>query len=387
MTPELSAATARRLFLGAQGLLGAQNRRAGVRGVITSLGAIQLDTISVLARTHELVPYARLGPVGRAAVEDAYWGPSAHAFEYWAHAACILPIEYWPYFSFRRRRYSEWYARRRPDLERMKREVLARVAAGPLTATELGGAKKGGPWWDWSDAKRAVEALLGEGKVVCVKRRGWKRVYDLPERAIPRHLLDADLSDRDCLVKLVEAAGARLGVATAKDIADYFRMRLDDVTSVLDDAGLVAVTVRGWRDRAWGDPRLLDHLRAGRVRARHRTVLLSPFDSLVWDRARTERVFGFSHRLEAYVPKPKRIHGYFAMPLLASGRLVGRVDPARSGHTLVARTVSVQSRYVDALAVALNEAARWVGLSAVALERVDPPEVTGRLRAELDRIA
>ncbi len=297
MTIELSRDEARRMFLKAQDLIGAPDRRGGVPGVLRSLAAIQLDTISVLARSHELVPYARLGPVDRAAVEDAYWGPSRQAFEYWAHAACVLPIDYWPYFSFRRRRYRELYGHSRQEL---KKNILKRLnAEGPLTATDLGGAKKGGPWWDWSDAKRAAELLLMCGEVVCVRRKGWKRVYDLPERAVPADLLTQDLGDHQCFVELTRAAVKRLGVATTKDLADYFRMRIDEVTPSLGGAGLVPVTVRGWSEQAWVDPSLLEDLGAGRIRGRHRTTLLSPFDSLVWDRARTKRVFGFAHLLVA----------------------------------------------------------------------------------------
>ncbi len=388
MTIELSRAQARRMFLEAQGLIGAPDRKAGVSGVLKTLAAIQLDTISVLARSHELVPYARLGPVGRAAVEDAFWGESRQAFEYWAHAACVLPIDYWPYFSFRRRRYREWYGHHRQELNDVKKDVLARLSAeGPITATELGGAKKGGPWWDWSDAKRAVEVLLGSGEVVCVERRGWKRVYDLPERALATELLEAEVSEEQCFVHLVRVAARRLGVATTKDLADYYRLRVDDTAGAIEGAGLVPVSVKGWGEPAWADPSLLEDLGAGRIRGRHRTTLLSPFDSLVWDRARTERVFGFTHRLEAYVPKPKRIHGYFAMPLLTAGSLVGRVDPARSGKTLVARQVSVEPAYLVATATALVEAALWVGLDSVAIERVDPPELRDALHRELGRVA
>lgn len=186
----LSADEARRIALRAQGFLGAPDRRGGVRGVLRHLGAVQLDTISVLARSHELIPYARLGAVGRPAVDRAYWTPTAggapHAFEYWSHAACILPVEEWPHFAFRRRAY-----RARPhwghDLpDGSYDQVVEQLRAeGPLTATELGGAKNGGEWWDWSASKVAVERALMYGEVVCTERRGWKRVYDLAERAIP----------------------------------------------------------------------------------------------------------------------------------------------------------------------------------------------------------
>ncbi|MFJ6730225.1 winged helix-turn-helix domain-containing protein [Streptomyces sp. NPDC091281] len=389
-TAQLSADDARRIALRAQGFLGTPDRRAGVRGVLRHLGAVQLDTISVLARSHELIPYARLGAVGRATVEDAYWNPAPttgtgparpHAFEYWSHAACILPIEEWPHFAFRRRAY-----RARPhwnhDLpDGTYDQVVKQLRTeGPLTATELGGAKKTSEWWDWSGTKVAVERALMYGEVVCVERRGWKRVYDLAERAVPADLLHDTLDDTECLRRLVALAGQSLGVGTRADIADYHRLKGEQVDAVIADSGLVPVTVEGWSKPAWADPAALETT----PRGRHRTTLLSPFDSLIWERARTERLFGFTHRLEAYVPKPKRIHGYFAMPVLAGGRLVGRVDPAREGRTLVARQVGLAGpRAVPAVAQALVEAARWVDCTDVRVERVDAPELREPLTREL----
>ncbi|WP_095758105.1 DNA glycosylase AlkZ-like family protein [Streptomyces xinghaiensis] len=398
---ELSADEARRIALRAQGLLGAPDRRAGVRGVLRSLGAVQLDTISVLARSHELVPYARLGAVGRESVESAYWDGS-HAFEYWSHAACILPVEEWPHFAFRRRaraaRGHRWHVME--DSERSCAAVRDRLKNdGPLTASELGGAKNGGEWYDWSETKIAVEWLLDTGEVVCARRRGWKRVYDLAERVIPDTLFHDDLDDRACVRRLVAQAGAAMGVATRADLADYHRLRAEQVDEVLADSGLVPVTVEGWGrpaarggsrsaagrspGQAWADPAAL----TTPPRGRHRTTLLSPFDSLIWDRPRTERIFGFTHRLEAYVPRPQRIHGYFAMPLLSGGRLLGRVDPAREGTTLVARQLSLLSgRAVRPMAEALAEAASWVGCTRVRVERTDPPELAAPLAEALAEI-
>ncbi len=387
----LSRDDARRLALRAQGLLGAPDRRAGVRGVLRALGAVQLDTISVLARSHELVPYARLGAVGRPAVEAAYWAeppagaPAArpHSFEYWSHAACILPIEEWPHFAFRRRarraKGHRWHVMQ--DSERSCAAVLERLQTdGPLTTSELGGGRNGGEWWDWSETKIAVEWLLDTGDVVCTRRRAWKRVYDLAERAVPDGLLHDDLDDAECLRRLVAQAGAAMGVATRADLADYHRLKAEQVDAVLADSGLVPVEVEGWGKPAWADPAAL----ASAPRGRHRTTLLSPFDSLIWDRPRTERIFDFTHRLEAYVPRPKRIHGYFAMPLLAGGRLVGRVDPAREGTTLVARQVSLQNhKAVAPMAQALREAATWVGCDAVRVERCDDARLAAALRTEL----
>jgi uncharacterized protein YcaQ len=390
---ELSAAEARRLALRAQGFLGIPDRRSGVRGILRHLGAVQLDTISVLARSHELIPYARLGAVGRKAVENTYWKTAPvgtlparpHAFEYWSHAACILPVEEWPHFAFRRRAY-----RNRPHWNHelpdgAYDQVIKQLRAeGPLTATELGGAKKTSDWWDWSGSKVAVERALMYGEVVCVERRGWKRVYDLAERAIPDDLLHDELDDTECLRRLVRLAGQSLGVGTRADIADYHRLKSEQVDAVIADSGLVPVTVEGWGKPAWADPAALQTP----PRGRHRTTLLSPFDSLIWERARTERIFGFTHRLEAYVPKQKRVYGYFAMPVLAGGHLVGRVDPAREGRTLVARQVALDGpKAVPAVAQALVEAASWVDCTDVRVERVDAPELREPLVRELARSA
>ncbi|GAA4235920.1 crosslink repair DNA glycosylase YcaQ family protein [Actinomadura meridiana] len=392
-TVRLSADEARRLQLRAQGFLGAW-RKGGVPAMLERLGAVQLDTISVLARSHELVPYARLGAVGRGAVEAAYWAPDGastyRAFEYWAHAASVLPMADWPLFAFRRRAYLRRGWRWHKVPEGVCDEIRARLEAdGPLTTRELGGAKASADWWDWSDHKIGIEWLLDIGEVVCVERVGWRRVYDLAERAVPAALRDRDLDDDACLTELVGRAGRSLGVATRGDLADYYRVRQDQVERVVAATGLVPATVAGWSQPAWADPDAL----ADAPRGRHATTLLSPFDSLVWDRARTSRVFGFDHRLEAYVPKGKRVHGYFAMPLLAGGRILGRVDPARQGGTLIARQVSMEPWAVRtaartetsaaALATALWRAAAWVGCDDVRVERTDlaAPLVESALKA------
>lgn len=180
--------------------------------------------------------------------------------------------------------------------------------------------------------------------------------------------------------RLVALAGQSLGVGTRADIADYHRLAGAQFDAVVADSGLVPVEVEGWGKPAWADPAAL----AEAPRGRHRTTLLSPFDSLVWDRPRTERIFDFTHRLEAYVPKPKRIHGYFAMPLLAGGRLQGRVDPAREGTTLVARQLSLTSpKAARPMAEALREAASWVGCDAVRIERAGSPEEAAAVSSEL----
>ncbi|MBV9095364.1 MAG: YcaQ family DNA glycosylase [Streptosporangiaceae bacterium] len=409
----------RRITLRAQGFLGAipgrgigarrashgsraSSRSSGaVAAMLRRVGAVQLDTISVLARSHELAAYARLGPVPRAEIEQAYWDAAKpDAFEYWAHAACVLPIEQWPYFAFRRRALRARGQRWHEVSESACDKVLARLRAeGPLTATQLGGAKGGGPWWDWSEVKIATEWLLDIGEVICVRRTGWRRVYDLPERILPGELLGTELTDEQCLSRLAAVTARALGAATRADFTDYHRLGrvLNSLPgSAMDEAaaaaGLIPVRLlTAGRGRsggpqsvpAWADPAALAG--AGSAgRGRHRVTLLSPFDSLVWDRKRTLRVFGFEHSLEAYLPKHKRVHGYFAMPLLAAGRLAGRVDPARDGTTLVARRVTLEkASAAEPMARALREAARWVGCDDVRLEHVEPAEHGHRLAAAL----
>ena len=386
----LTADEARRAALRAQGLLGAIDRRAGVPGVLRLLGAVQLDTISVLARSQELVPFARLGPIGREAIHTAYWSHErgeARTFEYWSHAACVLPVEEWPMMALRRRHYRERGSVWGNEVisEATLAEITGRLAAeGPLTTTELGGARKTPGWWDWSEVKVAVERLLATGEVVCVERRSWRRVYDLPERAIPAHLLHDDLDDHACVVRMIALAGRAMGVATQIDLLDYYRLKpQQDFVALAEEAGLVPVEVEGWGRDAWADPAALAALESGAA-GRHRTTLLSPFDSLIWERRRTERIFGFSHRLEAYVPKPKRVHGYYAMPLLHGGKLIGRADPAREGGTLIGRQVSLASaKAAVPMAKALYEAAQWVGCDAVRAEVVTPAELAPVLHAAI----
>lgn len=375
----LSADEARRLALWSQGFLGPRDRTKDVGAMLRRVAAVQLDTISVLARSHELVAYARLGAVPRVRVEAAYWSGTT-AFEYWSHAASVLPIEDWPLYAMRRARYA---AQMRSDAPARRAIVDALRDGGPQTARELGGARQGGDWWDWSPLKRAAEDLLAAGQVVCVSRRSWHRVYDLAERAIPDHVRAIELSDDACKVGLARQAAAALGVGTLADLADYHRQRPTRLRTVIDDAGLVPVTVEGWRAPAWADPDAVRALDAGLPRT-HRTTMLSPFDSLIWGRERTARIFGMEHRLEAYVPAPKRVFGYFAMPVLSGGRIVARVDPIRRGGELVARTVTLERpSAVGSVARALVEAAGWVGSTGISVERVVPADCGEAMRAAL----
>lgn len=430
---EVSLAQARGMALHAQGLTGGvlplrpsqagsaplKRRVAAVDSTLRHLGAVQLDTISVLARSHELVPYARLGGVGRDAVEAAYWGggrgnehpATATAFEYWSHAACILPVEEWPWFAYRRRSYRRRGIRWHEVPTHALDDVRARLAAdGPLTTTDLGGARRTNEWFDWSETKIAVEWLLDVGEVVCVRRVGWRRVYDLAERAIPAEhrapdpsWVEADgvygPSDSACVRELLRRAARVMGVGTRSDLVDVHRVIARHVDPSLVDAGLsdlvdagdlVPVAVEGWRQQAYTSAPALAALAADRP-GRNRTTLLSPFDPVVWERARASRLFGFDYQLESYVPVEKRVHGYFTMPVLHGGRLVARVDPKREGEVLHARQVTfetgrrgaVPAASVNGTAAALQEAASWVGCGQVRVGRVVPETASAALHDAL----
>jgi len=402
---ELSADEARRAALWAQGLLGSKavpkseaRREQAVSYMLEHLGAVQLDTISVLARSHELVAYARLGAIGRTAVESAYWNGDS-AFEYWSHAACILPMSEWPWFAFRRRHYARRGQRWHGVPAKALKGILKRLRdEGPLTTKDLGGAKKSGYWWDWSEAKIAMEWLLDIGEVVVAQRTGWRRVYDLPERVVPaalreqRRWVDADgihgPDDGECLRRLVGLGGHSVGVGTASDIADIHRLGFTETLAHVGDTDLVEVRVRGWGQRAWASPEALEWLSTA-TRTRSRTTLLSPFDSLIWKRDRMERLFGMEHRIEAYTPSAKRVHGYFAMPVLHAGHLVARVDPAREKGTLVAKRVTLEVTSagtpvrgaIDGTARALQEASSWVGADRIRVDEVVPSSAARSLRS------
>jgi uncharacterized protein YcaQ len=381
----LSIDEARRIVLHAQGFVAGESTPRTVPAILHRLGAVQLDTVSVLARSHELVAYARLGAMARAEVEAAYWSSPPRTFEYWAHANCILPMQAWPYFAFRRRtRRATTAGWIKPESEASTDEVLARLRAGPLTTADVGGARASpAGWWNWSEAKRALEWLYYRGEVVCTNRIGWRRVYDLPERTIPPALLANEPDDEECYAYLVEAAMTGLGVGTRRDIAAYFQLTGPSrsaplnaralIDGAIEAARLVPVNVEGWSEVAYAREETLSRPVEGECRS----VLLSPFDSLVWAPSRrhrrTERLFNFTYQTELYLPKEKRTHGYFVMPLLANCRIAGRADPVRRGKTLVASRVSLDDpEAAPAMAEALREAATWVGCDSVVVESASP---------------
>jgi uncharacterized protein len=397
---ELSATEARRYAIGGTGLAATRPRTvrpAHVVGVLEHLGALQLDTISTLARAHELVPAARLGHFDRGLIDRALWGEPGgvdhpgpvRTVEYWAHAACVLPVHTWPSYAFRRRDYVRRGKRWHQLTDSAITQVRALLADGPITAGDLGGAKSSSEWWDWSDSKIAIEWLLDVGEVVCVRRIGWRRVYDFAARALPTAVQEGPdwvevdgvygPSDEACHDALIEAATRTLGVGTVADLADVPRLSQAQakqaVGRLIERGRLTQVSVRTWNSPAYM------HVEPRDPGTRRRAVMLSPFDPLVWERDRTERMFGMRYRIESYTPAAKRERGYYAMPVLAGDRLVGTVDPARTdkGSTLTARTVVLEKEsraatHRDALAIAaaLADAASWVAAERIEVEQVRP---------------
>jgi hypothetical protein len=268
-------------------------------------------------------------------------------------------------------------ARERPEfVASVLEEVRAR---GPLTAGEMEHErpKRAGPWWDWDDLKRALEFLFWAGEVTSAGRRGFERLYDVPERVLPAEVLATPTPTvEDAQRELVRIAARATGVATEKDLRDYFRLDVaaarDRIAELVEDGGLVPVAVEGWRNPGYALPGLAV---PRRVEAR---ALLTPFDSLVWERARTERIFGFRYRIEIYVPAPARVHGYYVLPFLLGDRLVARVDlksDRKAGVLLVQAAYAepdAPPETAEQLAVELRSLAGWLGLAdVVAAERGD----------------
>jgi uncharacterized protein YcaQ len=378
---DVSAARARRIALAAQGFdvprpSGKVDRRH-VRRVFARVGLIQIDSVNVIVRSQELPLFARLGPHRRdllaTMIEDG------ELFEYWGHEASLLPVEVFPYLRWRMEaagaKAAGWnglirLARERPDyVEAVYEEVRER---GVVSAGELDDpGDKSGPWWGWRHGKQALEYLFWCGRLSARRRASFERVYDLTERMIDPEILARPVpSEADAQKELLVLAARCLGIGTARDLADYFRINVPVarklVAELAEDGRLMPVAVEGWREPAFLHP---DARTPRRIDAR---ALLSPFDSLVWERARTERIFGFRYRLEIYTPAPKRVYGYYVLPFLLGDALVARVDlkADRADSTLLVRGAFGEDGH-DPLAIAeplaeeLALLGGWLGLDRV----------------------
>ncbi len=372
MPDSLSIEQARRLALAAQGLTGPSRRSRGpagaaaLRGVLRRVGAIQIDSINVVARSHELVLAARSGPYDPAAFERLVYQRRA-GFEYWGHAASFLPIETYRLFLPRMARMTSqtrgWWADIRRKHAELYQPILDRIRAeGPLAASdfrEQTGPRRGA-WWDWAPAKHVLEDLFDRGVLMVHDRVRFERRYDLAERVLPPGLDLTPPTWAEAAVELTVLGARALGVGTAADLADYFRLPPQFAKPALAEAvasGLLQeVAVQGWQKPAYIEPGTPIPRRA-----EHAPVLLSPFDSLIWRRERAERLFGFHYRIEVYVPAAKRQHGYYTMPVLAGGRLVARVDPKhdRRAGVLLLRGLAVEDGVAPVEAVTVAAGAAW----------------------------
>lgn len=388
MPDALTAAQARRVALAAQGFGGGRlGERGGrvdrrhFRQVLDRLAAVQIDSVSVITRAHELTFFARLGPYDRAALARWLHG-SGEVFEYWGHAASFLPVELHPSLRWKMdeaRRGAAWKSLvelmgERPDyLEDVRAAVRAHGPLVPADLHEGDGARRTGPWWGWDPPKRALEALFWCGEVTARRGARFERIYDLPERALPAAVLDTPTPpEEEGRRELLRRAARALGVATARDLAEYFYQKPAKATPLVKamaaDGELVPVEVQGWGEPAYLHP---DARVPARVRAR---ALLAPFDSLVWDRKRAERLFGFEYRIEIYTPEPKRTYGYYVLPFLLGDRLVGRVDlkADRAGRRLLIQAAWAEPGVDhDEVATALHAELRllggWLGVEDVVL--------------------
>jgi uncharacterized protein YcaQ len=371
---KLSAKEARAIAITAQGFA---KPPATVRKLVESLGVVQIDSVNVLVRSHYLPAFSRIGAYDRAALDKlGHRGPRA-LFEYWGHEASLLPVALHPLFRWRMARATEhaWgrmrrIAKKQPSL---LDDILALVREkGPLTASDvgLGEAKKRKGWWEWSEAKTAIEFLFWSGQVTSAARRGFERLYDLPERVIPAAILArATPPEDEAHRELVEIAARAMGVATEADLRDYYRLPVAGarkaVADLVEDGALVPVTVEGWKKPAYLHRKAKAHAFAG-------AALLSPFDNLIWFRDRTERLFGMRYRIEIYTPEPKRVHGYYVLPVLVGDALVGRVDLKADRAASVLRVQAAhaeprvqKTKAAKAVAGCLSQMASWLGLERV----------------------
>ena len=366
--------------------------------MVRRLGVLQLDSVNVFCRAHYMPLFSRLGPYRRELLDrltghdgGASGRTARRMFEYWGHQASLLPIEMQPLWRWRMARadVEVWagvsaIAREQPEL---LDRVMALVAErGPIRAVDTGiaaGKRSPGEMWKWHDGKIALEYLFYAGRVAAAWRRNFERFYDLPERVLPVTVLGAPApAENESQRELIRISARALGIATEPDLGDYFRLPRKAskarVAELVASGELVPVQVSGWTAPAY-----LWH-RAARPRDLHARALLSPFDSLIWFRERTERLFDFRYRIEIYTPAPRRVHGYYVVPFLLGDSLVARVDLKSDRQSRVLRVKgafaepgSDRGHVARELADELRTCAGWLGLEDVVAAR------NGDLAAEL----
>ena len=382
----LSIADARRIALAAQGFDTARPKTKAtqrhVDALISRLGVIQIDSVNVLVRSQELPLFARLGNHDRNAIPRAT--EQQKLFEYWGHEAAHLPVDLYPLFRWkmdaaRTGKVTHWgltsfYEENKAFVKRTLKHVATN---GPTISRELSTrTEKKGTWWDWDEAKVALEYLFLTGELMSRGRGSdFARIYDTPDRVLPQRVIDAATPSEHVARKqlLVRSAIAQ-GVATASDLADYYRQKLATVkpliAELVEEGELREVAVDGWTEKAFV------HRNAKLPKQLHATALLSPFDSLVWCRPRNERLFNFHYRIEIYTPKEKRKFGYYVLPFMMNGKMVGRVDlkADRANSKLLVHSVHTEkdvkrSSINDALNTELRAMATWLQLDQVQISR------------------
>ncbi|HEY8382303.1 MAG TPA: winged helix-turn-helix domain-containing protein [Microvirga sp.] len=378
----LTNAQARRVALGAQGFAERRPDAPSMRHLQKALERghlLQIDSVNVLVRAHYMPLYSRLGAYDRTLLERAAWERrSRRVFEYWGHEASLIRLDLHPLFRWRMARaesgegiyggLARFGRERRAFIDAVLREVEAH---GPMSAGELeNGGQAAGSWWGWSDGKRALEWLFWAGLVTTATRRGFERVYDLPERVLPRQVLDAPTpSAEEAQRALLRHSIRALGVASERCLRDYFRLDAADaklrIAELVEEGDLLPVTVEDW-GQAYLDP---DHRLPRRIEAQ---ALLSPFDPVVWERTRTEKLFDFRYRIEIYTPAEKREFGYYCLPFLLGERIVARLDlkADRAGGRLIVHSIHPEAGIApDAIAAPLAAELRimagWLGLAAI----------------------
>lgn len=374
---------ARRIALGAQGFLdGRVEGKVDVRHfrkVVGQAGLIQLDSVNVFSRTHYMPFFSRIGDYDRDSLDDWLWR-SGEMFEYWGHEASLIPVEHHRLFRWRMDQALKW--KRLTELEAEHPEYVTSVydqvaERGPLRTNDLEapGERDGTQMWGWSNGKVALEALFLRGVITTADRPNFIRMYDVTERVIPDGALNGEPPGHDeALGELILLAARYLGVATADDLADYYRIRMPAARPVLrrlvSSGQLEEVEVEGW-DK-------IGHMVPDTPIPRwaRGTALLSPFDNLIWYRPRVERIWGFHYRIEIYVPEPKRVYGYYVLPFLLDGDLVARVDlkTDRRDNTLQIRgafaEAGVDRKHVaKSLRTELEDVATWLGLGDLVVAR------------------
>jgi uncharacterized protein YcaQ len=384
MVEILSHKQARCIALAAQGFSDsrpARPTRRHLTAVIERLALLQIDSVNVVSRSHYLPLFSRLGAYPRALLEELAWGKKPALFEYWGHEASLMPLDLQPLLRWRmedaRQGVGVWgnvarfLAEHRPFIDKALAAIHER---GPLSAGELELGERGqGGWWGWSEAKRATECLFWAGELTTATRRGtFERVYGLPEEVLPKAIWSAPTPSREEAHRVLLLRAARaMGVATERDLRDYFRMGLADarrgVSELVEAGDLIPVEVKGWDQPAYMA------LGARRPRSVKANALLSPFDNLIWFRERAERLFDVRIRLEIYTPAHKRTHGYYVLPFLQGEAITARVDlkaDRKAGllRVLAAhREPAANAATAELLAGELKLMATWLGLTGVAV--------------------